>query len=308
MDVLLANPRGFCAGVDRAIEIVETALERYGAPVYVRHEIVHNRHVVDELRAKGAVFVDDPNEVPVGSVLIFSAHGVSPAVRTRAAERELRVIDATCPLVTKVHGEARRLAENDYDIAMVGHEGHVEVEGTMGHAPDRMHLVASVADVATLEVRNPDRLGVVTQTTLSVDDTREIMDALADRFPRVSLPRNDDICYATQNRQDAVKTLTEEADVVIVVGAPESSNSNRLAELAARRCVQAHMVQTAAEIDPAWVADARCVGVTSGASAPEILVTQVLERLCELSGGSARVRSLPDFDEGMVFKLPASLR
>jgi 4-hydroxy-3-methylbut-2-enyl diphosphate reductase len=308
MDVLLANPRGFCAGVDRAIEIVETALARYGSPVYVRHEIVHNRHVVDELRAKGAVFIDEPIEVPIGAVLIFSAHGVSPAVRACAAERQLRVIDATCPLVTKVHGEARRLAENDYDIAMVGHEGHVEVEGTMGHAPDRMHLVASVADVAKLEVRDPNRLGVVTQTTLSVDDTREIMNALAERFPRVSLPRNDDICYATQNRQDAVKKLTEEADVVIVVGAPESSNSNRLAELAARRGARTHMVQTAAEIDPAWVADARCVGVTSGASAPEVLVTQVVERLREISNGSARVRSLPDFDEGMVFKLPASLR
>jgi len=308
MDVLLANPRGFCAGVDRAIEIVEIALERFGAPVYVRHEIVHNRHVVDELRAKGAVFVDDPEEVPIGAVLIFSAHGVSPAVRSRAAARALRVIDATCPLVTKVHGEARRLAENDFDIAMVGHEGHVEVEGTMGHAPERMHLVASVADVADLEVRDPDRLGVVTQTTLSVDDTREIMEALAKRFPNVSLPRNDDICYATQNRQDAVKTLTEEAEVVIVVGAPESSNSNRLAELAARRGARAHMVQTAAEIDPAWIEDARCVGVTSGASAPEVLVTQVLERLSEIAGGAVRVRSLPDFDEGMVFKLPASLR
>jgi len=308
MDVLLANPRGFCAGVDRAIEIVEIALERFGSPVYVRHEIVHNRHVVDELRAKGAVFVEDPEDVPIGSVLIFSAHGVSPAVRTRAAERDLRVIDATCPLVTKVHGEARRLAENDFDIAMVGHEGHVEVEGTMGHAPDRMHLVASVADVANLEVRDPDRLGVVTQPTLSVDDTREIMDALAKRFPNVALPRNDDICYATQNRQDAVKTLTDEADVVIVVGAPESSNSNRLAELAARRGARAHMVQTADEIDPAWVADARCVGVTSGASAPEVLVTQVVERLAEIAGGQARIRSLPDFDEGMVFKLPASLR
>jgi len=308
MDVLLANPRGFCAGVDRAIEIVEIALERFGSPVYVRHEIVHNRHVVDELRAKGAVFVEDPEDVPIGSVLIFSAHGVSPAVRTRAAERDLRVIDATCPLVTKVHGEARRLAENDFDIAMVGHEGHVEVEGTMAHAPDRMHVVASVADVANLEVRDPDRLGVVTQTTLSVDDTREIMDALAKRFPNVALPRNDDICYATQNRQDAVKTLTDEADVVIVVGAPESSNSNRLAELAARRGARAHMVQTADEIDPAWVADARCVGVTSGASAPEVLVTQVVERLAEIAGGQARIRSLPDFDEGMVFKLPASLR
>jgi 4-hydroxy-3-methylbut-2-enyl diphosphate reductase len=308
MDVLLANPRGFCAGVDRAIEIVEIALQRYGEPVYVRHEIVHNRHVVDELRAKGAVFVEDPADVPVGSVLIFSAHGVSPAIRASAAKRRLRVIDATCPLVTKVHGEAKRLAANDYDIAMVGHKGHVEVEGTMGHAPTRMHLIESLEDVAKLEVRDPSRLGVVTQTTLSVDDTQELMDALAARFPDVMLPRNDDICYATQNRQDAVKKLTEAADVVIVVGAPESSNSNRLAELAARRGARSYMVQTATEIDPRWLDGARCVGVTSGASAPEVLVTEVVARLKELAGGTARVRSLPEFDEGMVFKLPAPLR
>jgi 4-hydroxy-3-methylbut-2-enyl diphosphate reductase len=308
MDVLLANPRGFCAGVDRAIEIVEIALERYGAPVYVRHEIVHNRHVVDELRAKGAVFIEDPADVPIGAVLIFSAHGVSPAVRSAADERELRVIDATCPLVTKVHGEAQRMARGDYDIAMIGHKGHVEVEGTMGQAPDRMHLIESAEDVAKLSVRDPSRLGVVTQTTLSVDDTRDIMRALEEHFPEVRLPRNDDICYATQNRQDAVKLLTEEADVVIVVGAPESSNSNRLAELAARRGARSFMVQTAAEIDPAWLEGASCVGVTSGASAPEVLVTQVVERLKQLAEGRAKVRSLPEFDEGMVFKLPASLR
>jgi 4-hydroxy-3-methylbut-2-enyl diphosphate reductase len=308
VDILLANPRGFCAGVDRAIEIVEIALERHGAPVYVRHEIVHNRHVVDELRAKGAVFVEDPADVPEGAVLVFSAHGVSPAVRSSAARRRLRVIDATCPLVTKVHGEAQRMAANDYDIAMVGHKGHVEVEGTMGHAPGRMHLVESVRDVGRLEVRDPARLGVVTQTTLSVDDTHEIIEALKARFTEIALPRNDDICYATQNRQNAVKKLTEEADVVIVVGAPESSNSNRLAEIAARQGARSHMVQTADEIDPAWLEGARCVGVTSGASAPEVLVTQVVERLDELSGGNARIRSLPDFDEGVVFRLPASLR
>jgi len=308
VDVLLANPRGFCAGVDRAIEIVEIALERYGPPVYVRHEIVHNRHVVDELRDKGAVFIEDPCDVPVGAVLIFSAHGVSPKVRSAAAERELQIIDATCPLVTKVHGEARRMAVDGYDIVMVGHRGHVEVEGTMGHAPDRIHLVESVEDVADLEVCDPERLGVVTQTTLSVDDTREIMAALQQRFPRISLPRNDDICYATQNRQDAVKELTEKADVVIVVGAPESSNSNRLAELAARRGARSFMVQSAEEIDPEWLNDARCVGVTSGASAPEVLVTQVVKRLEDLSGGSGQVHSLPDFEEGMVFKLPPSLR
>jgi 4-hydroxy-3-methylbut-2-enyl diphosphate reductase len=308
VDVLLANPRGFCAGVDRAIEIVEIALRRYGAPVFVRHEIVHNRHVVDELRGKGAVFVDDPSDVPLGAVLIFSAHGVSPAVRAAARERRLRVIDATCPLVTKVHGEAKRMAENDFDIVMVGHKGHVEVEGTMGHAPDRMHLVESAKDVAKLSVRDPARLGVVTQTTLSVDDTREIMKTLKERFPQIVLPRNDDICYATQNRQDAVKKLTEEADVVLVVGAPESSNSNRLAELAARRGARSHMVQAADEIDPAWLESARCIGVTSGASAPEVLVTEVVNRLRTLSGGTAQVRTLPDFDEGMVFKLPSSLR
>jgi 4-hydroxy-3-methylbut-2-enyl diphosphate reductase len=308
MDVLLANPRGFCAGVDRAIEIVESALERHGAPVYVRHEIVHNRHVVDELRAKGAVFIDDPDDVPMGAVLVFSAHGVSPAVRSSAAQRELHVIDATCPLVTKVHSEAQRMAENDCDIAMVGHKGHVEVEGTMGHAPGRMHLIESPEDVARLEVRDPTRLGVVTQTTLSVDDTREIMKALEARFPEIALPRNDDICYATQNRQNAVKKLTDEADVVIVVGAPESSNSNRLAELAARRGARSYMVQTAAEIVPQWLDGARCVGVTSGASAPEVLVTEVVERLKDLAGGIANVRSLPAFDEGMAFKLPTPLR
>ena len=308
MDVLLANPRGFCAGVDRAIEIVELALERHGAPVFVRHEIVHNRHVVDELRGKGAVFVDDPSEVPIGAVLIFSAHGVSPAVRAAAEERELRVIDATCPLVTKVHGEARRMAESEYDIVMVGHKGHVEVEGTMGQAPDQIHLVENAGDVAKLSVPDPSRLGVVTQTTLSVDDTREIMAALVERFPEIALPRHDDICYATQNRQDAVKKLTDQADVVIVVGAPESSNSNRLAELARRRGTRTYMVQSADEIDAAWVLGARCVGVTSGASAPEVLVTEVVERLEQLAGGDVRIDSFPEFDEGMVFKLPPELR
>jgi len=308
MEILLANPRGFCAGVDRAIEIVEIALVRYGAPVYVRHEIVHNRHVVEELHEKGAVFIEDPADVPIGAVLIFSAHGVSPAVRAAAAKRKLHVVDATCPLVTKVHGEAQRMAANDYDIVMIGHKGHVEVEGTMGQAPDRMHLIESAADVAKLEVADSSRLGVVTQTTLSVDDTRDIMKALEDRFPSVHLPRNDDICYATQNRQDAVKTLTESADVVIVVGAPESSNSNRLAELAGRRGARAYMVQVAGEIDPSWLEGATCVGVTSGASAPEVLVARVVERLKEITAEGTNVRSLPEFDEGMVFKLPTSLR
>jgi 4-hydroxy-3-methylbut-2-enyl diphosphate reductase len=308
MRVLLANPRGFCAGVDRAIEIVELALERFGPPIYVRHEIVHNRHVVESLRAKGAIFVDDPVEVPPGALLVFSAHGVSPAVRTAAQARELRVIDATCPLVTKVHVEAARMAREGMDIVLVGHKGHVEVEGTMGHAPERMHLVQSVEDVAALEVRDPARLGCVTQTTLSVDDTREILEALKRRFPAIRLPRKDDICYATQNRQNAVKELTRQAEVVIVVGAPESSNSSRLVELAAKRGARAHLVQTADEIDPAWIAGARCVGVTAGASAPEVLVEQVVAKLERLAEGRAEVSALPPVDEGVTFQLPAQLR
>jgi len=306
--VLLASPRGFCAGVDRAIEIVEQALERFGAPVYVRHEIVHNRHVVESLRARGAVFVEDPDEVPEGGLLVFSAHGVSPSVRQAAAERRLRVIDATCPLVTKVHVEALRFARADHEIVLVGHAGHVEVEGTMGQAPERMHLVQDVADVEALEVRDPERLAVLTQTTLSVDDTRDVLEALRRRFPKVLLPRKDDICYATQNRQNAVKQLVRAADVVLVVGAPSSSNSNRLVEIAAKSGARAYLVQTAAEIDPAWLETATCVGVTAGASAPELLVKQVVERLRELAGGEVRVDSMPTVDEGVVFQLPAELR
>ncbi|HKE13006.1 MAG TPA: 4-hydroxy-3-methylbut-2-enyl diphosphate reductase [Myxococcota bacterium] len=308
MRILLASPRGFCAGVDRAIEIVEQALERFGAPVYVRHEIVHNRHVVDSLRAKGAVFVEDPAEVPEGALLVFSAHGVSPAVRKAAADRGLRIIDATCPLVTKVHVEAQRFARANQEIVLVGHAGHVEVEGTMGQAPERMHLVQDVEDVAKLKVRDPDQLAVLTQTTLSVDDTREILEALRHRFPKVRLPRKDDICYATQNRQNAVKQLVGSADVVLVVGAPSSSNSKRLVEIAAKFGARAHLVQTAQEIDPSWVEGAACVGVTAGASAPEILVEQVVERLRRLAGDKARVDSMPILDEGVVFQLPAGLR
>ena len=308
MRVLLANPRGFCAGVDRAIEIVELALERYGPPIYVRHEIVHNRHVVEGLRAKGAVFVDDPAEAPPGALLIFSAHGVSPSVREAAQTRGLRVIDATCPLVTKVHVEAARMAREGMDIVLVGHKGHVEVEGTMGHAPERMHLVQSVADVAALDVRDPNRLGCVTQTTLSVDDTRDILEALKARFPAIRLPRKDDICYATQNRQNAVKELTGSAEVVIVVGAPESSNSSRLVELAAKRGARAYLVQTAADIDPAWLAHAASVGVTAGASAPEVLVEAVVARLAELADGELELAALPPVDEGVTFQLPAQLR
>jgi 4-hydroxy-3-methylbut-2-enyl diphosphate reductase len=308
MKVLLASPRGFCAGVDRAIEIVEQCLERFGPPVYVRHEIVHNRHVVDTLRAKGVVFVDNPADAPPGALLVFSAHGVSPAVREEAAARGLRAIDATCPLVTKVHVEAQRFAREGFEIVLVGHAGHVEVEGTLGQAPERMHLVESVADVARLSVRDPARLACLTQTTLSVDDTREILAALKARFPAIRLPRKDDICYATQNRQNAVKQLAGEAELVLVVGAPESSNSNRLVEIANRSGVRGHLVQTAADVDPAWLEGVRCVAVTAGASAPELLVQEVVARLQALAGPDTEVAAAPRVDEGVVFQLPAELR
>ena len=304
----MASPRGFCAGVDRAIDIVEVALEQFGKPVYVRHEIVHNRHVVEDLRAKGAVFVDDLAKVPRGARLIYSAHGVSPAVRAEAAERDLHVIDATCPLVTKVHVETGRMLKSDLDIVLIGHAGHVEVEGTLGHGGDRMQLVQTVEGAQTMEVRDPNKLGCVTQTTLSVDDTREIMEVLRDRFPNIALPRKDDICYATQNRQDAVKKLTEEAGVVIVVGAPASSNSNRLVELAEKLGARSYLVESADQLDPAWVEGVSCVGVTAGASAPEVLVTEVVERLEQLADGEFSVDSLPRVDEGVVFQLPAALR
>jgi 4-hydroxy-3-methylbut-2-en-1-yl diphosphate reductase len=306
--IRLASPRGFCAGVDRAIEIVELCLARYGPPVYVRHEIVHNRSVVEALRAKGAVFVDDLADVPEGALLVFSAHGVSPRVREAAAARRLRVLDATCPLVTKVHVEALRFAREGFEIVLVGHAGHVEVEGTMGHAPASMHLVESVDDVAKLAVANPERLACLTQTTLSVDDTRDIMDALRRRFPAIRLPRKDDICYATQNRQNAVKELMSDAEVLLVVGAPESSNSNRLVELGAKAGARAYLVQTAADIEPAWLAGVRCVGVTAGASAPEFLVQDVVARVREIGGADTRVEALPRVDEGVVFQLPAELR
>jgi 4-hydroxy-3-methylbut-2-enyl diphosphate reductase len=308
MRIILANPRGFCAGVDRAIEIVELALERFGPPIYVRHEIVHNRHVVDRLREKGARFIEDPAQVPPGSLLIFSAHGVSPAVRRGAEERGLRVIDATCPLVTKVHVEATRMAKQGCEIVLIGHQGHVEVEGTMGQAPDRMHLVQSPEDARALELGNHANIGCVTQTTLSLDDTREIMEKLRARFPNILTPRKDDICYATQNRQNAVKQLTREAQVVIAVGAPESSNSNRLVELASKSGARSYLVQQADEIDAAWLEGAECVGVTAGASAPEVLVSQVVKRLVELSQGAAEVSELPSVDEGITFQLPIELR
>ncbi len=308
MKILLANPRGFCAGVDRAIEIVEVALARHGAPVYVRHEIVHNQHVVEGLRAKGAVFVDELADVPAGGLVIFSAHGVSPAVRREAEERGLRVLDATCPLVTKVHVEAQRFAREDFEIVLVGHAGHVEVEGTLGEAPERMRLLEQPEDVASLAVRDPSRLAVLTQTTLSVDDTKDVLEALRRRFPSVQLPRKDDICYATQNRQNAVKELAREAELVLVVGAPSSSNSNRLVEIAAKAGCEARLVQTADDLDPAWLAGVHCVGVTAGASAPEVLVEQVVARLRGLAQGPVEIASLPAVDEGVVFQLPPELR
>jgi len=306
--ILLANPRGFCAGVDRAIEIVERSLERYGTPVFVRHEIVHNDHVVADLREKGAVFIDDPAEAPRGAKLVFSAHGVSPAVRAAARGQQLETLDATCPLVTKVHNEVVRLVEDGFEIVMVGHAGHVEVEGTMGHAPGRIYLVETREDVARLSVEDPDRLACVTQTTLSVDDTKEILEALGHRFPRIRLPKRDDICYATQNRQDAVATLSTEAQLILVVGAPASSNSNRLVEVAERRGVTSFLVQSADDLDPAWLAGVTCVGVTAGASTPEFLVEQLVERLQELAGADTRVDSIHEIDENMSFKLPAELR
>jgi 4-hydroxy-3-methylbut-2-enyl diphosphate reductase len=308
MRILLASPRGFCAGVDRAIEIVEQALGRFGAPVYVRHEIVHNRSVVDALRQKGAIFVEEPKDAPPESKLIYSAHGVSRAVRDSAASRDMETIDATCPLVTKVHQEVRRMVSDGYEIVMVGHAGHVEVEGTMGQAPGRMILVESVADVDGIDVTDPDRLGCVTQTTLSVDDTREIIEALRRRFPRIRLPRRGDICYATQNRQDATKELAKQASLVLVVGAPASSNSNRLVEVASRHGAESHLIQSAAEIDPGWLEGVTCVGVTAGASTPEFLVQQVVERLVELAGDAADVSSLAEVDEEVVFRLPPELR
>ena len=311
MDVLLANPRGFCAGVDRAIEIVKRAIETLGAPIYVRHEVVHNRFVVDDLRERGAVFVEELDEVPDGATVIFSAHGVSQAVRTEAARRELKVFDATCPLVTKVHLEVARQCRAGRDMVLVGHAGHPEVEGTMGqwnaqHGNGRIYLVEDLSDVAGLQVSQPDNIAYTTQTTLSVDDTRGIIAALQARFPAIQGPKNDDICYATQNRQDAVRTLARECDLVLVVGSPNSSNSNRLRELAERDGVPAHLIDGADEIDPAWLAGKPRVGVTAGASAPDVLVQGVLDRLRALGGGEAR--ELAGEPENMVFALPRELR
>ncbi len=305
MDVLLANPRGFCAGVERAIEIVERALEQRGAPIYVRHEIVHNKYVVDDLRKKGAVFVEELDEVPRGSTVIFSAHGVSKEIRRDAEARGLKVFDATCPLVTKVHVEVSKMLREGYEIVMIGHRGHPESEGTMGQSESGMHLVETVEDVARLQVNNPDKLSYVTQTTLSVDDAAQIVAALRARFPAVRGPKRDDICYATQNRQDAVKFMAPRCDVVIVVGSPNSSNSNRLREVAQNMGVDAYMVDSAADLRPEWIAGKPRVGVTAGASAPEVLVNELIERLQEL--GARSVRPLEGIAEHVVFTLPREL-
>lgn len=305
MDVLLAQPRGFCAGVDRAIEIVERALAIHGAPVYVRHEIVHNTYVVSDLRAKGAVFVDELDAIPPGSIVVFSAHGVSKTVQREAQARGLRVFDATCPLVTKVHVEVAKMRAQGCEVVMIGHAGHPEVEGTMGQVDAGMYLVETVADVERLEVRDPDRLAYVTQTTLSVDDAAAVVAALKRRFPHIAEPKKADICYATQNRQDAVKLMAPQVDVVIVIGSPTSSNSNRLREVAARCGVPAYLVDAAADIDPAWLEGRARVGVTAGASAPEVLVQETLARLKAL--GARSVRTLQGAAENVTFPLPKGL-
>ena len=305
-EILLANPRGFCAGVERAIEIVERALQRFGAPIYVRHEVVHNKFVVDDLRNKGAVFVEELDEVPTGNTVIFSAHGVSLAVRDEAEKRGLRVFDATCPLVTKVHVEVSRMREQGREIIMIGHKGHPEVEGTMGQVGTGIHLVETPEDVAHLQIADPELLAYVTQTTLSVDDAATIVDALRQRFPTIAGPKKDDICYATQNRQDAVKFMTPYADVVFVVGSKNSSNSNRLREVAELRGVPAYLIDNAAGIEPTWLEGKRRIAVTAGASAPEILVAEVIARLKELSQGA--VRDLDGVPEKVTFPLPRELQ
>jgi 4-hydroxy-3-methylbut-2-en-1-yl diphosphate reductase len=304
-EVLLAQPRGFCAGVDRAIEIVERALRKFGAPIYVRHEIVHNTYVVDDLKSKGAIFIEDLAEVPAGATLVFSAHGVSQEVRAEAARRGFQVFDATCPLVTKVHVEVAKLHREGYEFIMIGHKGHPEVEGTMGQLSDGIYLVEDVDDVARVTVHNPERLAVVTQTTLSVDDAATILDAVKTRFPQVREPKKQDICYATQNRQDAVKLLSPQVDVVIVVGSPTSSNSNRLREVGERLGTPSYMVDSAADLQSQWFDGRPRVGLTAGASAPDVLVQQVIARLREL--GATAVRTMPGVEEKVQFPLPLGL-
>lgn len=304
-EVLLAQPRGFCAGVDRAIEIVERALEEFGAPIYVRHEIVHNAYVVDDLRRKGAIFIEELDDVPAGQTVIFSAHGVSKAVQAEADARGLRVFDATCPLVTKVHVEVAKMRREGREIIMIGHDGHPEVEGTMGQVNEGMYLVETVADVDTLKVRDPDMLAYVSQTTLSVDDTTDIIAALKRKFPNIAEPKKGDICYATTNRQEAVKFMAPQVDVVIVVGSPNSSNSNRLREVAEKKGTAAYMVDNASQINPAWIDSRSRIGVTAGASAPEVLVQAVIDRLKEL--GAKSVRPLPGVEENVTFPMPKGL-
>jgi 4-hydroxy-3-methylbut-2-enyl diphosphate reductase len=305
MELLLANPRGFCAGVDRAIEIVERALVLHGAPIYVRHEVVHNKFVVDSLKAKGAVFIEDLDDVPTGSILIFSAHGVPQSVRREAEERGLTVFDATCPLVTKVHIEVSRMRQQGKEIIMIGHKGHPEVEGTMGQSNGGMYLVETPADVQTLQVQDEHSLSYVTQTTLSVDDASTIIAALKTRFPFITGPRKDDICYATQNRQDSVKLLAKQCDLVLVVGSPNSSNSNRLREVAKNLNVPAYLIDNASELKPEWLQGSPRVGITAGASAPEVLVKEVIARLKEL--GATSVHEAEGIRENVVFPLPKAL-
>ena len=306
MNILLANPRGFCAGVDRAIEIVERAIAQHGAPIYVRHEVVHNRFVVDDLKNKGAIFVEELDEVPDGETVIFSAHGVSQAVQKEGKLRDLQVFDATCPLVTKVHVEVAKYRQKGIEVVLIGHEGHPEVEGTMGQATDGMHLVEGVADVKNLLVSNEDNLAYVTQTTLSVDDTQVVIDALKQRFPSIQGPRKDDICYATQNRQDAVRALSRDADAIIVVGSPNSSNSNRLRELSQQKDVPSYLVDAPEQIERAWFDGVETVGITAGASAPEILVKQVIDQVKAFGGTVVNEANGPV--ESVSFSLPVELR
>jgi 4-hydroxy-3-methylbut-2-enyl diphosphate reductase len=305
-EILLAEPRGFCAGVDRAIEIVERALHKFGAPIYVRHEIVHNTYVVNDLKEKGAIFIEDLNDVPPGATLVFSAHGVSRAIQDEARVRGFQIFDATCPLVTKVHVEVAKLHKEGYEFIMIGHKGHPEVEGTMGQLDSGIHLVEDVADVARVQPLQSERLAVVTQTTLSVDDAAEIAAAVKARFPMVREPKQQDICYATQNRQDAVKVMSPQVDLVIVVGSPTSSNSNRLREVARKLGTESYMVDSAEELQPVWLEGRRRVGLTAGASAPEVLVQQVAERLKAL--GALSVRKLDGIEETVKFPLPKGLR
>ena len=305
--MVLASPRGFCAGVDRAITIVEKALEIYGAPIYVQHEIVHNKHVVQRLRDDGAVFVENVDEIPEGSHVIYSAHGVAPEVRQRAEKRNLKVIDATCPLVTKVHGEAQRYAEKKHTIILIGHKDHVEVQGTVGDAPERIIVVGSVEEVASLKVEDENKIGYITQTTLSMDDTSEIIDVLKKRFPKIQGPAKDDICYATQNRQNAVKALSKEVDLVLVVGAQNSSNSLRLLEVAKSTGVNARRIESAAELKVEWLEGVSDIGITAGASAPEDIVQGIVNQIREMSA-SSRILDLEIVKEDVTFALPAVLR